>query len=56
MTGEVDASLNFRHDKKTSPRSERDGLESLRGESEGESIIKGAAPPLIISEREKLKT
>mgnify|MGYP007011708843 CR=1 FL=1 len=23
---------NFRHDKKTSPRSERDGLESLRGE------------------------
>ena len=39
-----------------SPRSERDGLESLRGESEGESIIKGAMPPLIISEREKLKT
>ncbi len=50
------ALLDFRHDKKTSPRSERDGLESLRGESEGESIIKGAAPPLIISEREKLKT
>ena len=28
----MDASLNFRHDKKRSPRSERDGLESLRGE------------------------
>ncbi|MDD3699926.1 MAG: hypothetical protein PHI00_09315, partial [Atribacterota bacterium] len=32
MTREVDASLNFRHDKKRNPRSERDGLESLRGE------------------------
>ena len=32
MTREVDASLNFRHDKKRSPRSERDGLESLRRE------------------------
>ena len=29
----MDASLNFRHDKKRSPRRERDGLESLRGES-----------------------
>ena len=36
MTDDADASLNFRHDEKTSPRSERDGLESLRGEGEGE--------------------
>jgi len=55
MTGEVDASLNFRHDKKRSPRSEKDGLESLRGGGESESIIRGRRP-LIISEREKLKT
>ncbi len=46
MTREVDASLNFRHDKKRNPRSERDGLESLRGEGkgEGESTIRGLTP------------
>ncbi len=38
-------SLNFGHGEKRGPQSERDGLESLR-EREGESIIKGAAPPL----------
>jgi len=56
MTREVDASLNFRHDEKRGPRSEKDGLESLRGESKGESTIKGGDAPLIISERKKLKT
>jgi len=49
----MDASLNFRHDKKRSPRSERDGLESLRGDSEGESAIKGSPP--LYSPPEKAK-
>ena len=51
----MDASLNFRHDEKTSPRSEKDGLESLRGESKGESTIKGAAPPPYNLRKRKIK-
>jgi len=38
MTDDVDASLNFRHDEKRSPRSERDGLESFRGELAGRGL------------------
>ena len=57
MTDDVDASLNFRHDKKRNPRSERDGLESLRGEGKGEdeSTIKGGSIPFY-SPPEKTKT
>jgi len=54
MTDDADASLNSRHDKKRSPRSEMDGLESLRGEGkgEGESTIRGLTP-LITPEKTK---
>ena len=55
MTDDADASLNFRHDKKRSPRSERDGLESLRGEGKVRVDNKGALPPYNPRKRQKNK-
>jgi len=46
---------NFRHDKKRSLRSERDGLESLRGEGKGESTIGGRHPFINPRKRRKYK-
>ena len=55
MTDDADASLNSRHDKKRSPRSEMDGLESLRGEGKVRVDNKGALPPYNPRKRRKHK-
>jgi len=55
MTDDADASLNFRHDEKRNLRSERDGLESLRGEGEVRVDNKGALPPYNPRKRQKNK-
>jgi len=55
MTEDVDASLNFRHDKKRNLRSERDGLKSLWGEGEVRVDNKGALSPYNPRKRQKNK-